>query len=65
MTRKKGKKDYLWVNTRIQKKQRDTIDELIKKGLYASRSEFLRVAIKSLLRQDLELNNKMSESDEQ
>ena len=58
------KKEECWINTRIQKKQRDAIDKLIKKGLYVSRSEFLRTAVKRQLRQDLELNNVISEKDE-
>lgn len=49
-----------WINTRIEKAQRDKIDELVEKGRYPSRSEFLRTAIRTQLKEDIEFNGRLS-----
>ena len=51
----KGKEEVIWINTRIQRKQRDMINRLLEKGLYVSRSEFLREAVRNQLRLDFEV----------
>lgn len=49
-----------WVNARIELALRDEIDRLVTKGRYASRSEFMRTAIKTQLKEDAELNGHLA-----
>ncbi len=51
-----------WVNARIELALREKIDELVEKGRYASRSEFMRTAIKAQLKEDATFNGMLSEA---
>jgi len=50
-----------WISARIERDQRDMIDTLVERGKYASRSEFIRSAIRQQINLDLQMDVKMLE----